>query len=114
MRLRVTAPENTGTVDIENSTEGAAVYKVPPYWYTGCQHGPTVHCPVERGGLAIAIFVRNKGLQLAPEKRGGATETSRLGAHCFEMRRVQRGAPCTKRAAGCGHVGNSRDALARL
>ena len=83
MRLRVTAPENFGTDDIENSTEGAAVYKVPPYWYTGCQHGPTVHCPVERGRLAIAIFVRNKGLDeveldLGPETKLFPAETAKL------------------------------------
>jgi hypothetical protein len=83
MRLRVTAPENFGTDDIENSTEGAAVYKVPPYWYTGCQHGPTVHCPVERGRLAVAIFVRNKGLDeveldLGPETKLFPAETAKL------------------------------------
>ena len=83
MRLRVTAPENFGTDDIENSTEGAAVYKVPPYWYTGCEHGPTVFCPVERGRLAIAIFVRNKGLDeveldLGPETKLFPAETAKL------------------------------------
>ena len=83
MRARVNAPELSGSDDIEDSTEGAAVYKVPRYWYAGCQHGATVHCPVENAPLAIAIFVRKKGLDeveldLGPETKLFPAETAKL------------------------------------
>jgi len=82
MRARVTAQEPSGSDNIEDSTGGAAVYRLPKYWYAGCQHGATVQCPVD-GILAIAIFVRNKGadeveLDLGPETKLFPAETAKL------------------------------------